>query len=40
MIDDSGKQETHDPGAIFFLHLSFLTLHLFAFVGTKSNCLG
>lgn len=39
-LSDCGKQETRDPGAIFFLHLSFLTVHLFPFVRGKSSCLG
>lgn len=38
-LGDCGKQEIRDPGAIFFLHLSFLNLHLFPFVRRKSSFL-
>lgn len=39
-LSDCGKQETRDPGAIFILHLVFLSLHLFPFVRSKSSSLG
>ena len=35
-FSDCGKHETHDPGAVFFLHLGFPCLHL-SFVRRKSG---